>query len=106
MHWHCSLYDKSIVSISNFFIIFSYGGMKQKRKYNSLLPRAQPNSKQEEIQKEHHFKTFVHLEDFLRPKKPTSSTFEHHVVDDPIEETFEGSLIKEHIEDPPHITLT
>ena len=50
--------------------------------------------------------TFVHPKDLVRSGEPTSSTIEQHVLDDPIKETFEGPLIKEHIEDPPHVTLT
>ena len=76
------------------------------RKYNALLPRAQPNSKKEEIQEEHPLETFGHLEDLVRPEEPTPSTIEHHALNDPIEETFEGPLIKEHIKDQPHVTLT
>ena len=48
----------------------------------------------------------MHLKDLVRPEEPTSSTIEHHVLDDTIEETFERPLIKEHIKDPPHVTLT
>ena len=101
-HWLCSLYDKSIGSISKFFEYFLlrwHEGEEEEikqlaRKYDALLPRAQPNSRKEEIQEKHHLETFVHLEDLVMPKEPTYSTTEHHVLDDPIEETFEGPLIK------------
>ena len=76
------------------------------RKYNALLPRAQPNSKKEEIQEKHHLETFVHLEDLVIQEEPTSSTIGHHVLNDLIEETFGRPLIKEYIKDPPHVTFT
>ena len=56
-HWLCSLYDKSIGSISKFFEYFLlrwHEGEEEEikqlaRKYDALLPRAQPNSNKEEI---------------------------------------------------------
>ena len=52
-HWLCSLYDKSIVSISKFFEYFLlrwHEGKEEEikqlaKKYNGLLLRAQPDSK-------------------------------------------------------------
>ena len=93
------------------FLLRWYEGEEEKikqlaKKCKALLPRAQPNYKKEEIWEEQHMETFVHQEDLVRPEEPTSSTIEQHVLDDPIEETFEGPIIKEHIKDPPHVTLT
>ena len=113
-NWLCNLDDKSITSMAKFFGCFLlrwHEGEEEEikqlaKKYSALLPRAQPNSKKEKNREEQHVETFVHPEDLVRLEEPTFSTIEQHVLDDPIEETFEGPLIKEHIEDPPHVTLT
>ena len=56
-NWICSLYDKSIASMAKFFECFLlrwHEGEEEEikllaKKYNALLPRAQPNSNKEEI---------------------------------------------------------
>ena len=77
-NWLCSLYDKSIASMAKFFecfLLWWHEGEEEEikqlaKKYNALLPKAQPNSKKEEIQEEQHVEAFVHPEDLEGWRNP------------------------------------
>ena len=98
-NWICILYEKSIAFMADFlefFLMRWHEGEEEDikqlaKKYNSLLPRTQPNSKEEEIRE-----VIKLVFEFKRIPKSLPekylSTLQHNIV---------GSLAQSHTRTPP-----